>query len=53
MISAADSELAALAEARAAMAVPLQVRLISLRDLAHPVSVDLHLQDCATGSGWW
>jgi cobaltochelatase CobN len=50
VLSAADSELAALAEARAAMADPPSLRLASLAHLAHPLSVDMHLDRCATGS---
>ena len=50
-ISAADTELAALAEARAAMDAPPGLRLASMMHLQHPMSVDLHLGDCATKSG--
>jgi cobaltochelatase CobN len=64
VISAADTELAALSEARAAMADPPGLRLANLMHLAHPLSVDLHLDDCATksrlvivrilgGAGYW
>ena len=49
-ISAADSELAALSEARAAMANAPSLRLQSLMNLRHPMSVDLHLDACATKS---
>jgi cobaltochelatase CobN len=49
-ISAADSELAALAEARDAMESPPSLRLMSLMNLRHPMSVDLHLDACATKS---
>ncbi|MEM9433845.1 MAG: cobaltochelatase subunit CobN [Pseudomonadota bacterium] len=50
-ISAADTELAALSSARAEMqdAAP-SLRLASLMHLMHPMSVDLHLDHCATGS---
>jgi cobaltochelatase CobN len=64
IISAADTELAALAEARAEMASPPGLRLANLMHLQHPMSVDLHLDDCATksrlviarilgGAGYW
>ena len=64
IISAADTELAALAEARAEMTDPPTLRLASLMHLTHPMSVDLHLDDCATksrlviarilgGAGYW
>ncbi|MGR3468278.1 MAG: cobaltochelatase subunit CobN, partial [Shimia sp.] len=64
VISAADTELAALAEARAAMPDPPSLRLANLSHLAHPLSVDLHLDACATrsrlvvirilgGTGYW
>ncbi|GAB4286624.1 MAG: cobaltochelatase subunit CobN [Roseovarius sp.] len=49
-LSAADTELAALAEARAAMAAPPSLRLASLAHLQHPMSVDLHLDRCACRS---
>ena len=63
-LSAADTELAALAEARAAMADPPGLRLLNLAHLRHPMSVDLHLDACAAksrlvilrllgGSGYW
>ena len=64
-ISAADTELAALSEARAELgkAAP-GLRLASLNHLRHPMSVDLHLENCATrsrlviarvlgGAGYW
>ncbi|MFN3661461.1 cobaltochelatase subunit CobN [Yoonia sp.] len=51
IISAADTELAALAEARAEMKDPPTLRLANMMHLAHPMSVDLHLDDCATKSG--
>ncbi|MEM7424314.1 MAG: cobaltochelatase subunit CobN, partial [Pseudomonadota bacterium] len=64
IISAADTELAALAEARAAMPRPPSLRLASLLHLAHPMSVDLYLEATATrakiviarvlgGEGYW
>ncbi|WGH79426.1 cobaltochelatase subunit CobN [Jannaschia ovalis] len=64
VISAADTELAALSQARAAMADPPETRLASLMHLRHPMSVDLHLDACAThaklvvarvlgGRGYW
>ena len=64
VISAADTELAALSEARAEMADPPSLRLANLMHLTHPMSVDLHLDDCATksrlviarilgGAGYW
>ena len=49
-VSAADTELAALSEARAAMDAPPGLRLASLGHLRHPMSVDLHLERCVTGS---
>ncbi|PRX37021.1 cobaltochelatase CobN [Meinhardsimonia xiamenensis] len=49
-ISAADTELAALSEARAEMADAPSLRLASLNHLRHPMSVDLHLDSCATRS---
>ena len=65
VISAADSEIATLAEARALLgeAAP-SLRLINIAHLAHPYSVDLHLDQCATharlvvvrvlgGMGYW
>ena len=64
ILSAADTELAALAEARAEMADPPTLRLGSLLHLAHPMSVDLYLDQTAThtrlviarilgGEGYW
>jgi cobaltochelatase CobN len=63
-LSAADTELALLAEARAAMPDPPSLRLLNLAHLRHPMSVDLHLEACATrsrlvvarllgGAGYW
>ena len=64
VISAADTELAGLAEARASMKVPPSLRLASLLHLAHPMSVDLYLDQTALksklviarilgGEGYW
>ncbi|WP_066707889.1 cobaltochelatase subunit CobN [Celeribacter ethanolicus] len=64
VISAADTELALLSEARAAMTEAPTLRLASLLHLRHPMSVDLHLDTCATksrmviarvlgGAGYW
>ncbi len=64
VISAADTELAALSQARSEMADAPSLRLASMMNLMHPMSVDLHLDDCATksrmviarilgGSGYW
>ena len=63
-ISAADTELAALSVARGEMDAPPLMRLANLTHLTHPMSVDLHLDDCALkskmviarvlgGSGYW
>ena len=63
-ISAADTELAALSEARAEMDNPPSLRLANLSHLMHPMSVDLHIANCAVksrlvvarilgGSGYW
>lgn len=63
-ISAADTELAALSAARSEMADPPALRLASLMHLQHPMSVDLHIEHCATkcklviarvlgGAGYW
>ena len=63
-ISAADTELAALSEARADMDTPPTLRLANLTHLQHPMSVDLHLDTCASksrlviarvlgGAGYW
>ena len=49
-ISTADTELAALSEARAAMDAAPSLRLLNLMNLTHPVSVDMHLDACATRS---
>ena len=64
ILSAADSELALLSEARAAMATPPSLRLANIMHLGHPLSVDMHLDQCATrsrlvvlrllgGAGYW
>jgi len=63
-LSAADTELAALSEARAEMTDPPTLRLASLNHLRHPMSVDLHIENCASksmlviarvlgGAGYW
>ena len=63
-ISAADTELAALSEARSEMSGAPALRLANLTHLTHPMSVDLHLENCATrsrlviarvlgGAGYW
>jgi len=63
-ISAADTELAALSEANSAGAGGKSLRLANLTHLQHPMSVDLHLDNCATksklviarclgGAGYW
>ena len=64
VISAADTELAALSGARGEMDDPPDLRLASMMHLMHPLSVDLHLDQCATksrlviarclgGAGYW
>ena len=64
ILTAADTELAALAEARAQMDDAPSLRLGSLLHLAHPMSVDLYLDQTATksriviarvlgGEGYW
>ena len=64
IISAADTELAALSDARSQMNNPPTLRLANMMHLTHPMSVDLHLDDCATksrlviarvlgGAGYW
>ncbi|WP_069301386.1 cobaltochelatase subunit CobN [Neptunicoccus sediminis] len=63
-ISAADTELAGLSEARAELADAPTLRLANLTHLQHPMSVDLHIENCATksrlviarclgGTGYW
>ena len=49
-ISAADTELAALSQARAEMAAAPSLRLANLVHLQHPMSVDLHIENCAAKS---
>ncbi len=49
-ISAADTELAALSQARSEMQAPPELRLANMMHLQHPMSVDLHLDNCATRS---
>lgn len=64
ILSAADTELVLLSEARAAMKAPPTLRLANLLHLSHPLSVDMHLDRCATksrlvivrllgGAGYW
>lgn len=64
VISAADTELAGLSAARAEMSDAPELRLASMLNLMHPMSVDLHLDNCATksrlviarvlgGAGYW
>ncbi len=49
-ISAADTELAALSEARAALGPDAPgLRLANLAHLSHPMSVDQHIETCARG----
>ena len=50
VLSAADTEIAALADAHARAPSGLSLRLASLMHLRHPMSVDLHLDTCATRS---
>ena len=50
VISAADTELAALSHARSVMDAPPDMRLANLTNLQHPMSVDLHLDQTATKS---
>ena len=63
-ISAADTELAALSEARSELTDAPSLRLANLTHLQHPMSVDLHIEACATksrivvarvlgGAGYW
>ena len=47
-ISAADTELAALSTARSEMPDPPGLRLASMMHLQHPMSVDLHIDACAS-----
>ena len=64
VISAADTEIAALSGAFSEGDFGVSLRLASLMHLQHPMSVDLHLDDCATksklviarvlgGAGYW
>ncbi|MCY4167192.1 MAG: cobaltochelatase subunit CobN [Rhodobacter sp.] len=50
-ISAADTELAAMSDARTELRKPPSLRLASLNHLIHPMSVDLHVENCALRSG--
>ena len=50
IISAADTELAALSDARAQLDTPPTLRLASMMHLMHPMSVDLHIDECASKS---
>ena len=63
-LSAADTELGALSDARAEMDAPPGLRLANITQMGHPMSVDLHLDKCATqcrlviarvlgGVGYW
>lgn len=63
-ISAADTELAALSEAHSSLNLSSSLRLANLTHLSHPMSVDLHINDCASkskivvarilgGAGYW
>ncbi len=63
-ISAADTELAALSVARSEMADAPELRLANMMHLQHPMSVDLHIDNCASksklvvarilgGAGYW
>ena len=50
-ISAADTELVCLSEARTALnSRSPTLRLINMMHLKHPMSVDMHLDKCALGS---
>lgn len=64
VLSAADSEIALLSAAHAEQGPAPSLRLWNLRNLAHPLSVDLHLEACARrsrmvvarilgGEGYW
>ena len=64
-ISAADTEIAGLSEARANLGDQIgSLRLASMMHLQHPMSVDMHIEDCAQkskiviarvlgGTGYW
>ena len=49
-ISAADTELAALSQARSDLEGAGTLRLASMGHLQHPMSVDLHIEHCAAKS---
>ncbi|WP_120498968.1 cobaltochelatase subunit CobN [Roseovarius sp. EL26] len=49
-VSAADTELAALSAARTEMDAAPTLRLANMMHLVHPMSVDLHLDNCVTKS---
>ncbi len=49
-LSSADTELAAVSEARTQLTAPPSLRLASLNHLRHPMSVDLHIESCASRS---
>jgi len=51
VITAADTELAALSAARTELDTPPSLRLASLHHLGHPMSIDLHIENCASASG--
>jgi len=64
VLTAADTELAALSAARADLPDAPSLRLANLTHLRHPLSIDLHLDRCATrsrlvvarmlgGAGYW
>lgn len=64
VISAADTELALMSDARRGLPDAPSLRLASMMHLRHPMSVDLHLDDCASksrmviarvlgGTGYW
>jgi cobaltochelatase CobN len=64
VISAADTEIAALSAARAESDFQPSLRLTNMMHLQHPMSVDMHLDNCATkcrlvvarvlgGAGYW
>jgi len=63
-ISAADTELAGLSEAHSTLKDGNSLRLASMMHLQHPMSVDLHIENCAAksklviarvlgGTGYW
>ena len=64
IISAADTELAGLSEARQTSDFSPSLRLANMMHLSHPMSVDLHIDNCASksklviarvlgGAGYW